>query len=185
MIRAAVLTCMVVAAQPRAETALELQLQPLKATVKRGESAVVRVMVRNPPVAKRVWYLQPGFWPLPHTIPLEGNLALRVEVRDSSGRLLPATTAVLILSRVRTEPSMFQPLLPGQFFGEDIALDSDQWGFDMVPGTYTVSATVASEAQSWFDGWLRKHHKNEAGFERDDLFVGPIGSPPITIQVIE
>jgi hypothetical protein len=81
---------------------------------------------------------------------------------------------------------MFQSLAPGQFFGEDLTLDAEEFGFKFsAPGRYTVSATVASEAQRWFDPWLKTHDKSEAFFDRDDLFVGPIGAGPVTVEIVE
>jgi hypothetical protein len=166
---------------------LELQLQILSSVVRRGGDVLLRVMVRNPPEAKRPWYLVAGFWPMPYTSPRDADLALRVEVRDSSGTPLPPTKASLLVVRMTTHPAAFTALRPGQFVGEDVALTSEAFGFRFpAAGKYTISATLATEAQRWFDRWLREGHQaSEAPFDRESLFVGPIGSRPVTVDVNE
>jgi hypothetical protein len=187
MVSAAILSCLVLAAQPRSDVPLELQLQVLTPAVRRGSAVVVRVVVRNPPEAKRTWYLVPGFWPLPYTSPSGADLALRVEVRDRTGHLLPATRAMLVVARMTTYPSAFNALRPGQLFGEDVVITSEAFGFSFpAAGKYIISATVATEAQRWFDRWLREQrHPGQVPFDRESLFVGPIGAGPVTVDVTE
>ena len=157
MVSAAILSCLVLTAQPPSETPLKLHLQVLTPAVRRGGTVLLRVLVRNPPEAKRIWYLLPGFWPLPSTGPRDADLALRVEVRDSTGNLLPPTRAMLLVARMATHPSAFSTLRPGQFLGEDVSLSSEAFGFTFpAAGKYTISATVATEAQRWFDRWYRR-----------------------------
>ena len=187
MVSAAALFCILLAGQPQSDPGLELQLQVLTPSVRRGGEVLMRVMVTNPPHAKRIWYLLSGFWPLPHTLPVDADLALHVEVRDSGGNLLPPTKAVLLTETPKTHPSALNALRPGQFIGEDVILTSEVFGFTFPSaGRYMISATVASEAQRWFDRWLREGHRpNDVAFDRDSLFVGPIGSGPVTVDIIE
>jgi hypothetical protein len=187
MVSAAILSCVLLVGQPQSDLGLELHIQVLTPSVRRGREVLLRVMVRNPPQAKRIWYLLPGFWPIPYTLPGDADLALHVEVRDTAGNLLPTTKAVLLAEKVKTRPPALSALRPGQFIGEDVILTSEVFGFTFPSaGRYIISATVASEAQRWFDRWLREGHQaNEVAFDRDSLFVGPIGSGPVTVDISE
>ena len=113
MVSAAILSCLVLTAQPPSEVPLELHLQVLTPAVRRGGTVLLRVLVRNPPEAQRIWYLLPGFWPLPYTGPRDADLALRVEVRDSTGNLLQPTRAMLLVARMTTHPSAFSTHVQG------------------------------------------------------------------------
>jgi hypothetical protein len=93
----------------------------------------------------------------------------------------------MIVARVRTEPWTFAELLPGELFGRDVTLTSDEFGFDMTrPGVYKVSAMLTSRPARWFDHWLAEGHKvADVSFKREDLFEGTIAAEAVEVHVVE
>ncbi len=85
--------------------ALELRLQATKLSYRVGEPVIMRVLVTNPLDSKKVWYLKRGFWLVPYSYPMDGDLGLVTEVRGPDGRPLEPTTANFCLFVcVRTHP---------------------------------------------------------------------------------
>ena len=168
--------------------ALDLQLQPTKTAYRSGEPIVVRILVVNPLSWKDIWYLKRGFWLVPYSDPMDGDLGLMIQVRGSNSELLKGTQASMIVVRSQTHPAMFLPLYPGSIFGEDIALDGPGLEYDMKkPGRYRVTATMfAASPRTWFDKWRKANPGDQyVPFKREQLFDGPDFTPAVDLQVAE
>jgi hypothetical protein len=163
---------------------LELLLETVNHSVRSGKPARVRVLVRNPPDSGQIWYLQRGFWVVPTIIPLEGDLALTFRVTAPDGTVLQAKAMPVILSRIRTEPEHFIPLRPAELFGQDVDLSRLQLGMTS-PGTYSVLATLSTQARGWLKDWLaRGGDSKRLAFIPAELFVGPMSSNELPLQVV-
>lgn len=168
--------------------ALELQLHATKVGYRSGEPVVVRVLVVNPVGSKETWYLKRSFWLVPYSYPMDGDVGLIIQVRNSGGELLKVTSSSMIVVRSRTDPIMFQPLYPGSIFGQDVALDGPGLEYDLrKPGGYRVTATLSPAApRAWFDKWREANPGQQyIAFKREELFEGPAFSPPVDVQIVE
>jgi hypothetical protein len=167
---------------------LELRLRPLKDAYRKSEPIAVEVTVRNPPGSKYVPYLKRGFWLVPYSSPMDGDLALSLHVTDPDGRQLQPTRAFMMVVRAKTHPLMFQPLHPGRLFGEEITLDGTGLEFEMrAPSTYKVWAMLtAPGSRKWFDTWTGSSRERAyVGFTREQLFEGPLVAPQVELRIVE
>jgi hypothetical protein len=181
MIAAILLSLAAPAAQ--AASSPELLLQPLTEAVAVGSYPSVRVLVRNPIGSKEPLFVQRRFWLVPTVIPREGDLALRLAITGPDGLERDSRAQPTILVRMKTVPEMFHLLQPGEVFGQEIDLSWLQVDMSQ-PGTYVVQATISTDAQSWFDSWLKTDGgRSVVEFKRSHLFVGPMSSKPVSLKV--
>jgi hypothetical protein len=179
-----VLLTLLLALQSAGAADLQVLLQPVDEAVLLGRPARVRVLIRNPLVASRTWHLQKQFWVVPTVIPMDGDLALSLAVTAPDGSALEAKAQPTILVRSRTEPEMFRRILPGEVLGVEVDLADLKFGM-AAPGDYVVRATVSTDAQHWYDKWLQGGgDRKRAVFKREELFVGPLSSAPLTLRVV-
>jgi len=123
--------------------AVELKLQAIESSYRRGEPIVVRALVTNPLASKQVPYLKRDFWLVPYSYPMNGDLGLRIQVTAPDGTVLSPTSTPMIVVRMRTDPSLFQALRPGEGFGREMAHDGQGLEFHMTaPGVYRVAHVV-------------------------------------------
>lgn len=156
---------------------LALDLEASKPAFSLGEPVVVRAVLRNPHDAERGWYVKPGFWPVPSSYPMDGDLALRVEVVGPDGNALVGTPQTVIVVRMRTEPFSFTRLRPGAIMGEELVLTGPRFGYVFkTPGTFRVTVTIDSDAPRWFDAWRRRNPEERSEYTRDQLFKGPLAN---------
>jgi hypothetical protein len=175
-----------------ADGPLTLTALPVRASYSADDAVLVRLTLENSAF--------PDHWDAPFfvVIPrltLGGGpagwpyLVVRFQVTNPDGQMLvPKPIGLQGPKLLPPDTSWFAELHAGNFFGRVVDLRAPPYGFSFARrGTYVATASVASSAREWLDGWLKRHHRQAESlpFSYAHVFQGSVAAEPVRFTIGE